>query len=398
MNNDTKTRQSNPIARHRKDRRLNPKTGKPEVERYEIVVSLLTSQNRKIFRQSVYGKTIAAVRDKASLKAEELRTKYEAGTLKTHRPLTVAAFAEEWLRIKTPTLKPTSLAYYNYLLDRHILPTFGTCQLTALTTLKVDLWTSELINAGVSPTTVRQARDQLKRMYTAALKYKYVSENPVADSHRPGRADTKREVLTPEESRRFLRRARHHYLYALFYLAMVTGMRRGELLGLRWQDVDEAKLEVRIRQTVVDAGGRALMQSTAKSDRSRREIPISPTCLRVLQRHREMQRLEKQAFRERYRDQDLVFSGIKGQTLAFTVLSREFKQLINSVVVEEEKPVRFHDLRHTYASLSIRKGVKPSVLSRRLGHATVAFTMDTYAHLFEDMTREAALSADELLS
>lgn len=233
---------------------------------------------------------------------------------------------------------------------------------------------------------------------------------------------------TPAEARIFLATSSSHRLYALFYLALMTGMRAGELLGLRWVDFDARGSVVRIEQNAVEVGNQMLI-GTPKTKASRRRITISPDTVEQLEAHRERQRREIDNAAEGYQDHGLVFASEIGTVTNYHNLRKLFKNLIARAVIKGwqaagligeqqlftapemarllEQPelakrrvlsdLNLHGLRHTHASVLIRRGVNAKVVSQRLGHTNVSFTLTVYGHLYEDQLREAAIGMEDFL-
>lgn len=230
----------------------------------------------------------------------------------------------------------------------------------------------------------------LHRCFRDAVRWKKIPFNP-ADSADPPKlsADDDRDemqVWTPAQVQTFLAHVQAERLYALWALAFSTGMRRGELCGLRWSDVDLDAGRLRVAQTLARVGKR-LEYGTPKSKRSRRSLPLDTRTVAALKSWKAQQARERLAWGPAYNDTGLVFNREDGSPLspdgvgkAFEVRARKSKLPI----------IRLHDIRHTYASISLASGVNIKVLSERLGHATVAFTLDVYGHLLPGMQEDAA--------
>ena len=216
-----------------------------------------------------------------------------------------------------------------------------------------------------------------------------MARNPVeaVDVHKEVRKEL--TLWTPQEAARFLDTAKAHRLYALFYLGMATGLRRGELLGLRWDDIKGNVLHV--KRALVKAKGK-LELSTPKTAKGTRRVSLSPDVLVMLLQHRQLQDAERLPS---WPDNGLVFVSETGTPLNPDNLTRLRKQLMKAANVPE---VRLHDLRHLHASMAIKSGVDPKVLADRLGHARASFTLDVYTHLFEEQRVNAAVSLLDFLS
>lgn len=192
-----------------------------------------------------------------------------------------------------------------------------------------------------------------------------------------------------EELRHFLKSIQGDRLYAAFLLAATTGMRRGEVLGLRWRDVDLAAARVSIRQTLITIGYE-LAWSTPKTDRGRRNVALDPTTVEALRAHRAQQLEERLLLGPSFRDDDLVFCQPDGAPIHPDSLCGLFERFAKRASLPR---IRFHDLRHTHASLALTAGVHPKVVSERLGHADIALTLNTYSHAIPALQETAATSS-----
>jgi integrase len=191
---------------------------------------------------------------------------------------------------------------------------------------------------------------------------------------------------TPDELRSFLEYVAHDPYYAAWVLAASTGMRRGEVLGLRWQDIDFDRRRLAIRQTIISIDYRVEV-SEPKTARGRRSVALDSGTVTALRGHRAAQNQEKLKLGEAYQDMGLVFCRADGGP----VHPDRFTQMFDKHVKESGLPrIRLHDLRHTHATLALAAGIHPKVVSERLGHSTVAFTMDVYSHAIPSMEAEAA--------
>jgi integrase len=184
-------------------------------------------------------------------------------------------------------------------------------------------------------------------------------------------------------------------LYPIFYLMLALGLRRGEVLGLSWDDVDFSEATLKVRQALTLPGDSDTpIIKAVKTPKSRRTLYLSRDVLTVLSVRRERQRAERAYLGETWTDNGLIFTTALGTPLHPRNLTRSFKRLTAAAGLRE---IRIHDLRHTYASLALQRGTPVEIVSERLGHSSVGFTLDTYRHLYEAERREAAVSLDDLL-
>lgn len=366
-------------------------------------------ENGKQKRKTVYGKTQA----EALAKLAEVKQQLATGTF-TDTKLTVKAYLEQWLDHKEGQVKARTAELYRHLAAHHIIPRVGRKRLDKLTPLDVQGMVSAVAVSG-GTRTANMCRTVLYSALKQAIRWQLLARNPVeaVDALK----ETPREMIlwTPEEVVRFLDAARPHRLYALFYLALSTGMRRGELLGLRWQDI--AGSIVSIRQTVVPIGSKITI-STPKTKKGQRRVSVSPDVLEVLAAHKVAQDAERTDLGEAWQDAGLVFPTEIGTPMYPRNLERAWYGLQDKARDAWKKAlekagdvptlerleaktllprVRLHDLRHLHVSLLVKRGVDARTIADRVGHTRASFTLDVYTHLFEEQRTAAAVSILDML-
>lgn len=336
-------------------------------------------------KKYLYGKTQSEVVEKLqALKQQLADGSYSENTL------TLAVYLQRWLQEKARVVKPSTLEQYEYCVNLKIVPRVGRIMLDKFTPLQVQTLVAEVADDG-GVATANKCRVVLSNAYKQAVRLKLVTENPVtATDPLPSK---RREMIlwTPEQAERFLDLAQSHRLYALFYVAISTGMRRGELLGLRWQDVTDSTLK--ICQTIVKVKGK-LVVGTPKTKKGKRTIHISPDVVEVLQEHRLRQLAEKAKAGEYWVKNNLVFASEVGTPQDPDNLKRVRYQLMDEAEVPR---VRLHDLRHLHASIAIRHGTDPTALAARLGHSRPSLTLDVYTHPYEEARAKAIFSIQDFL-
>jgi integrase len=227
----------------------------------------------------------------------------------------------------------------------------------------------------------------LRRALKDAVRSNLVTRN-VAELVDPPRVPRKQiKTWSAREVRTFLDHVKDDRLYAAYVLAATTGMRRAEVLGLRWQDVDLEIGRVSVSQTLVVVNGYEVQFSEPKTARGRRMVALDEQTLAAIREQRERQMFERALWAEAYEDEDLVFAREDGTPIHPDSFSDAFWR---NVAAAKLPRIRFHDLRHTHATLALAAGVHPKVVSERLGHASVAFTLDTYSHAIPAMQETAA--------
>jgi integrase len=291
--------------------------------------------------------------------------------------------------VARPSLRPTTYEAYERLARLHILPQLGQLRLARLTAQELQSLYARLLEKGLSPKTVALAHAFLHRVLGQAVRWGLLAQNP-ADAAEPPRAQRPpARALTPEEAGRLLEAARSDRLYALYVLAVTCGLRQAELLGLRWKDVDLEEATLAVRQRLYRVKGRWVV-SEPKTARGRRLVTLPALAVQALRQLEERLRAG-----ELWEENGLVFANQLGRPIEKqNLLRRSFWPLLERAGLPR---IRFHDLRHTAASLLLSQGVHPKVVQERLGHATIAITMDTYSHVMPSLQREAAARLDSLL-
>jgi integrase len=302
---------------------------------------------------------------------------------------------ETWLPLVAQRLKPSTEAHYRNYLRLHILPTLGPLQFRQITPTTLNQLYTHLLTAGnrntggsLSAKTVTNVHAIIHKALKDAVDLGLVNVN-MADRAKPPRPKAKKpkeiKSWTAEELRRFLGLMAEHRLEAAYYLKAFTGMRRAEILGLRWQDLDLEAGRLAVRQTLV-AVGYEIARSTPKTHQAR-TIDLDPITVNKLHQHRELQAEDRSEWGEDYRDEDLVFAREDGSP----VHPHSFSQTFERVVARSGLPtIPLHGLRHTHATVGLSLGVPAKVISERLGHEDVAFTLKQYAHVLPGMQADAA--------
>jgi integrase len=306
---------------------------------------------------------------------------------------TVGELLDRWLTtVARHKIKASSYEDYERVIRLHLKPQLGHINVQALTPAMVQAHYSERIDAGVGARTVRLCHLRLSQALALAEREGSVRRNvctlvdPPRDNPKPG------ATWTAEEARRFLAEAKSNLLHPFWLLALTTGMRRGELLGLRWQDVDLQAGTLTVVQSVAVVNGVPVIQ-TPKSEASNRKIPLTRPTVDALAEHRRAWVERKLAASEW--DGDLVFCTRHGKPINPHNIYRYFNQLIANADVPR---IRFHDLRHTHATLLVADGTPIKAVSERLGHSKTSITLDTYAHALPAMQEYAVAAIDRALS
>ncbi len=318
---------------------------------------------------------------------------------------TFGAYLEDWLERRRTILRPATHHSYRQLIRCYLVPRLGHLPLRAIDRRTLERCYAELLTSGgrqgrpLAPKTVRYCHAVVRRALEDALVDGLVATNPAGQARPPRHdpaiveVDDDLQVWTHEQAARFLAYVDDHPWRALWHAALGTGARRSELLGLRWTDVDLAARQVRIRRalTVVDGVPRLLGTKTSRS----RALSIGASVVTALERRRREQE-EHRSGASWWQDRwGLVFTMPDGQHLDPMDLTVTFRDLVRQAPVPV---IRLHDLRHTHATLLLDAGVPIKVVSERLGHTTIAMTMDVYGHVLPAMDVDAAERLDDLLA
>lgn len=315
---------------------------------------------------------------------------------------TVREFFELWLEdhVKLKR-KPTTYGHYEQMVRLHIVPALGSIPLGKLMPIHLQRLYAEKLNegrhdksGGLSAKTVKHIHTVLKAGLNHAVRLGLVSANAALRVDPPKAPSRPPKVWTAEQARDFLIASRADRYFAAYWLALVTGMRRGEILGLRWQDIDWENGRLSIRRELVPTY-KGLVIDEPKTTRSLRAVDVSSETLSILRELREVRQAECLERGEPYSDEGLVFSSTGGKPLDPRAFTRHFESLVKKAGLPR---IRFHDLRHSHATVMLTQGIHPKVVSERLGHSTIGITLDTYSHMVPGIQREAARKVEECLS
>ena len=302
----------------------------------------------------------------------------------------------EWLPAAKSTIRESTYNSYVQHVDCHVVPFIGTVKLQKVTGATLNGLYAKLAESGrkngkrgLSPATIHHVHSCLHRAFRDAVRWGYLQRNPADSADPPHQRGTERREMktwTAEQLRAFLDFTKADDLYSLWHTLAMTGMRRGEGLGLRWEDIDFEAARLSVRRALIPSG-REVVVSEPKTARGRRSIALDPETVSVL-KNQAARQLERQAeWQEGWTESGFLFTAEDGQHLNPEAVTRWFRQAVRKSMLPT---IRLHDLRHTHATLALQAGVHPKVVSERLGHATVSITLDTYSHAIPAMQEEAA--------
>ena len=339
----------------------------------------------KAIIKNVLGKTQAEVKEKLK-KAIEENVGIDYGRAKTY---TVGTWLEVWMENYAKVkLRPSTFKTSQGFLKNHIKPQIGGIPLADLTSLDLQRFYKHLLDGGrvdrieakkkpkgLAPKTVRNIHQMIGSAYNLAMEQNLVSKNPTQGCALPKVEHKEMKTLTADQLSAFFQEARDSGVYELYYLDLATGLRRGELLGLKWTDVDLDRGVLKIQRAISRQNGK-VVEAPLKTKNAYRTLPLSADAIDVL-----MQQRRKTG------NSEWVFPSPTGGPMSPDSVLHMLQRVLKRAGLPR---IRFHDLRHTFAVASLRAGDDIKTVQGNLGHATAAFTLDVYGHVTDQMKRESA--------
>lgn len=320
---------------------------------------------------------------------EEQETTFERKTDSS----TMAVYLDHWLQTYcVPHLAPNTIRGYRVNIEKHIVPNIGTIPLNKLQPKDIQGLYAKLLQDGLSGTSVRYVHNNLHKALGAAVKAELIPRNP-ADLVDPPRVDRfEAQALTPEQAVTLISACEGHEIYLPVLLALTLGLRRGEALGLRWEDVDLVSRTITIRRSATFTKTGVIL-GTTKTKNSRRSL-IIPEILHVALLQAEATQADRKAqLGAGYNALGLVCCREDGQPFTANALFHQFHDLLEASSLPL---IRFHDLRHTNATLMLRNAIPAKIVSSMLGHSSIGITLDTYSHVITEMQNGAVGVMDTL--
>ncbi len=353
---------------------------------WQVVIELgrdpVTGKRKRVSRN-----VVGAKRDAETERTALLRS-IETGTYVDPTRELVAEFLARWLRdYARPVVAPRTYERYEEIVRLHIVPTLGRVPLTQLRPTHIVAAERQWLDAGLSPATVLKHHRLIRQTLQQAMRWRVLTVNPADAVTPPRRERTEMSVLDRDQAAALLNAAQGSEFEVLILTALYTGLRVGELLGLRWKDVDLTARQLRVQQAAQPVKGGGVAYAQPKTHRSRRAVSLPGPVTEALQRQRHLQARARLAAGAAWQASDLVFTNSLGGPVSRTSLRRVFHELLDRAGAPR---IRLHDLRHTMATLMLAVGEHPKVVSERLGHATVGVTLDTYSHVLPGLQAAAA--------
>jgi integrase len=335
----------------------------------------------------------AQTKTETEQKLRQAMTDADRGLVFEASTLVLSHYLDKWLLNIKDTVRQRTWERYEQIARVHLKPILGRLKLKNLTPTHVRRLYREKLDAGASHRTVQYIHTTLRKALQDAVTDDLIPRN-VADGIKAPRPK-KKEInpLSPEQTRTFLEAIRDDPLEALYVLAIHRGLRQGELLGLKWDDVNLEAATLQVRRTLsLTRDGHVFEQPKNGKGRS---IELTQSAADALRSHLQHQLKEIEALGDEYQDEGLIFPGERGQPMRPWTLTRKLQRILEHIGLPH---IRFHDLRHTCATLLLGKGVHPKFVQELLGHATISITLDTYSHVIPAMGDQTRKAIEDVLS
>jgi integrase len=357
---------------------------------WELTIDVGRDERGKRQRRFV---SVKGKKSDAQRRLRALLTAMDQGLPVDNSKITVREYLERWLASQAG-LAPQTLNGYRGYANRYFIPHLGNTPVSRLLPIHVQDMEEDMTSRGLSGTTVNQAHRILHKALKDAVKWGVALRN-VTEAVTPPRKSTREmQVLPPADLKTLLHAAEEAGMGSLLLLAAHTGLRRGELLGLKWQDVELSQGMLSVQRALRVVSGQGYIVAEPKSAAGRRRISLGPVAVTALRQHRATQAELRLGLGSLWQSGDWVFTRPDGRHLDPDVISHRFKKLVQELDIPR---VRLHDLRHTHATLLLLAGVHPKVVQERLGHSSIAITLDTYSHVLPGLQEKAALAFESTL-
>jgi len=359
---------------------------------YRIKVSL--GKDSETGKYISHYETVKGNKKDAETRLNEIINQYDKGLFVKPGKVTLSDYLARWLQdYARPSLAPRTREVYEMMIRQHLIKHLGNLPLTALRPEHLQKYYADRLLSGLSAQTVRHHHTLIHKALQTALEWGLVSRN-VADSVKPPKVQTKNmQIWNVDEISQFLQAAQDTPYHALFHLALFSGMRRSELLALRWQDVDLILAEISVNRSLHQLKDNSYIFRSPKTAKGRRTIALTPSSLLTLQDHYVKCKDLSSKLDIPFSDDTLVFCHIEnGNPIRPNTITRAWAL---TAIKAKLKPIRLHDARHSHASLMLKQGIHPKIVQERLGHSSIAITLDTYSHVTPGLQQAAAKTFDQ---
>lgn len=317
----------------------------------------------------------------------EMITQIENGLYVDVSKGTIKEFILQWMDTHAKqTLRESTFDVYKWIIDSHIIPGIGMITMDKITTLDIQKFLNKKKVDGLSSEYIKKMYNILHGSFEKAVVWGLIQKNIVSAAEPPRSESKDINTWNIEQASSFLEHTKGEFFHIAYVIAIYTGMRKGEILGLRWKDIDMEASRLSIRQTIYRTRVGLIFQEP-KTKSSKRVVALPDIVIQSLKKQKHEQNKWKIQLGPAFLDHDLVVTNYEGKPVDPRNLTRHFTKMIKEC---ELPKIRFHDLRHTHATIMLQLGEHPKVVSERLGHSRVAITMDTYSHVTPDMQKEAS--------
>ena len=306
----------------------------------------------------------------------------------------LATFLNKWFDAHKLSVRPNTSALYWQMLDNHIIPSLGKMKLKDIRPDHIQNFYTLKMKAGTSKAVIGIIHSVLHLAFEQAMKWGLIGRNPVDAVIKPKRKSKEIKTLDENQTRALLSTVVNTRYQALFWMAITTGLRKGELLGLKWSDLDWRKKQIQVQRQIQRIQKEGLVFCELKSKSGKRIVVLSDEMINKLQQHLDLQDMGKSFAGDQWQENDLIFPSNNGTPMDGHHILDKFKKLLKQAELPD---MRFHDLRHTAATLMLKQGVHPKIVQERLGHSNITMTLNTYSHVLPSMQEEMANKLDELL-
>lgn len=362
-------------------------------DKYMVRVFLGRDENGK----TKYHNKVIKGKKEAQAYLAKMTNKKNEGTIADSGKIKIAEHMKTWLEtvVKNRVREKTYLDYRDRV-RLYITPAIGNVRIDRLKPEQIQVLYNDMIERGLSPRTVRYTHTILRNSLQQAVKWERIYRNPADLVDLPRQKKQEMQSLSPEQAALFMDATAFSPFKALFSLLLTSGMRPGEALGLKWDDIDFKGKKVTVNRSLTRTKGGGWTLEEPKTARSRRSIPLPSSVIADLKEHRNRQR-EKiiEAKQGKYNNQDFIFAAENGEPMHENhIYNRHFKPILKKAGLRD---IRLYDLRHSCATLLLSAGENPKVVSERLGHASIVLTLDTYSHVLPDMQQGASDKLEAML-
>ncbi len=359
---------------------------------YSIAISLGKDPTTNKYKQQWV--SVKGTKKDAEKRLSEILTQLDNGTFIKPDRATLAEFLERWLNDYKPNLSPRGYERYRDIINRHLIPDLGSIVLCRLKPENIQKHYTACQDKGLSSGTVRYHHAVLHVALKTAVKWGLLARNPADAVGPPKTRHAEMKTWGEDEINIFLEASRVSRYYAVFYTALFTGMRRCELLGLKWGDVDFIMSQIYVNRGLHHLKDGSYVFTEPKSAKSRRTIALPPSAFLMLKEHKEKQSLEWSMMGKTLTENNLVFCTPSGEPFRPNTITRAWETTASKCGLTV---IRLHDARHTHASIMLKQGIHPKIVQERLGHSSIQITLDTYSHVAPGLQQAAADGFDKMI-